>query len=190
VNTNQCPQPLTVKQSVIVIETAVPGMRYTDKTAVTNFPEPLKARPIGNSVLWTPSFNLDFPTSYTPNFKGLNPQLYTIQLKTEKGCITVDTQMVKIRKKIEIYVPQSFTPNGDGLNEYLRPILMGFSSVNYFRVYNRWGKLLYQMQSDVPGWDGRLNGVRQDMQTVVWMIEAIDVDGNTHQRKGTSILLR
>jgi gliding motility-associated-like protein len=116
--------------------------------------------------------------------------LYTIELKTDIGCITEDTQLVKIRKRIEIYVPTAFTPDGNGTNDFLRPVLMGFSSVTYFRVYNRWGKLLYQMQSDVPGWDGRINGVKQDMQTVVWMIEAIDVDGNTHQRKGTSVLLR
>jgi gliding motility-associated-like protein len=155
-----------------------------------NFSEQLQARQIGNSVLWTPSTSLDNPGSYTPKFKGLNEQLYTIQLKTATGCVTVDTQLVRILKKIEIYVPTSFTPDGNGLNDYLRPVLMGFRSVNYFRVYNRWGKLLYQMQSDLPGWDGRINGVVQEMQTVVWMVEAVDVDGVTHQRKGTSILLR
>jgi hypothetical protein len=46
------------------------------------------------------------------------------------------------------------------------------------------------MQSDLPGWDGRINGVVQEMQTVVWMVEAVDVDGVTHRRQGTSILIR
>ena len=67
---------------------------------------------------------------------------------------------------------------------------MSFKSVNYFRVFNRWGKLLFQMQNDLPGWDGRVNGQRQEMQTVVWMIEAIDVDGVMHKKQGTSILMR
>ena len=190
VNTIQCPQPLTVKQFDVVIDAAVPGIRYPEKVAVMNFPEPLQARQIGTSVLWIPSLNLDFATSYNPKFRGLYAQLYTIKLKTTVGCITVDTQMVKTRKKIEIYVPISFTPDGNGINDYLRPVLMGFNSVAYFRVYNRWGKLLYQMQSDRPGWDGRINGQRADMQTVVWMIEAVDVDGYTHKKQGTSILLR
>ena len=190
VNTNQCPQPLTVMEIDVVIESPQQGIRYPDKVAVMNFSEPLQARSIGNAVLWMPSTNLDFPSSYTPNFKGLYPQLYSIQLKTDIGCITTDTQYVKTRKKIEIYVPNSFTPDGNGLNEYLRPYLMGFNTVTFFRVYNRWGKLLYQMQSDTPGWDGRINGQKQDMQTVVWMIEAIDVDGVTHKRQGTSILIR
>jgi gliding motility-associated-like protein len=190
VNSNLCPQTITEKQQVLIIDGPAIAARYADKTAVMNFSEQLQARQIGNSVLWTPSTSLDNPGSYTPKFKGLNEQLYTIQLKTATGCVTVDTQLVRILKKIEIYVPTSFTPDGNGLNDYLRPVLMGFRSVNYFRVYNRWGKLLYQMQSDLPGWDGRINGVVQEMQTVVWMVEAVDVDGVTHQRKGTSILLR
>ena len=106
------------------------------------------------------------------------------------GCVTVDTQIVKTLKKILISVPASFTPNNDGKNDLLRPLLFGFEKVNYFRVFNRWGKLLYQMQSDRPGWDGKLNGATQETQTVVWMIEAIDVDGTLHRQKGTTVLIR
>ncbi len=141
-------------------------------------------------MLWQPSISLDFTNSYTPNFKGELPRLYTIKLTTDKGCITIDTQYVKTHKKIEIYVPTTFTPDDNGLNDYLRPLLMGFRTVNYFRVYNRWGKLLYQMKSDRPGWDGRINGVLQDTQAVVWMIEAVDVDGVVHRKQGTTVLLR
>ena len=190
VNTNQCLQTFTSKQIEVVIDAPAKGITYPEKDAVINFPEPLQARFIGSSVLWTPATNLDFRYSYNPKFTGIVPQLYTIQLKTLTGCVTVDTQMVKTHKKIEIYVPASFTPDNNGINDYLRPILMGFTSVNYFRVYNRWGKLLYQMQSDKPGWDGTINGARQQMQAVVWMIEATDVDGKIHKRQGTSILLR
>lgn len=190
VSTVQCPQTINVKQVNLVIDAPAKGISYPDVTAVMNFPEQLRARPIGNSVAWTPAVNLDFPTSYYPKFSGLVPQRYYVQLKTPSGCVTVDTQMVLIRKKIEIYVPTTFTPDGNGLNDYLRPVLMGFVKVNYFRVYSRWGKLLFQMQSDRPGWDGKVNGVRQDLQTVVWAIEAVDVDGVTHQRQGTTVLFR
>ncbi|HNK30530.1 MAG TPA: gliding motility-associated C-terminal domain-containing protein, partial [Ferruginibacter sp.] len=129
--------------------------------------------------------------SYTPSFRGIHSQLYTIQLTTPSGCVTVDTQFVRTKKKIEIYVPNVFTPDRNGLNDYLRPTLFGFDHVNYFRVYNRWGKLLFQMNSDRPGWDGRINGnITTETQTVVWMIEAVDVDGVTHRKQGTTVLLR
>ena len=67
---------------------------------------------------------------------------------------------------------------------------MGIEKVNYFRIYDRWGKLLFEMQSDRPGWNGKTNNIPQEMQTVVWMIEAIDVDGNMHHRQGTTVLIR
>ena len=190
VNSNQCPLASDTKQLDVIIEAPVPGIAYPEKDAVFNFPEPLQARQIGRSVVWSPATSLDNRFSYTPYFKGLSQQLYTIQLKTLSGCITVDTQLVKTHKKIEIYVPTAFTPgNIDGYNDYLRPVLMGFVKVNYFRVYNRWGKLLFQMQSDQPGWNGRVNGQKAELQTVIWMIEAVDVDGKIHKRQGTAVLL-
>ncbi len=189
VNTNLCPQTLSVKQVQIVIDAPAIGIRYPEKDAVFNYDERLQARQIGSSVIWSPAISLSNRYSYSPYFRGINPQLYTIALKTLAGCVTVDTQFVKTYKKIEIYVPNAFTPGSNGLNDYLRPHLMGFVKVNYFRVYNRWGKLLFQMQSDKPGWDGRVKGQLYELQTVVWMIEAVDVDGKTHQRQGTTIIL-
>ncbi len=191
VNNNQCPQTITVKSLTVNIDAPAAGINYPVKEAIMNFSERLTARPIGNNVIWYPPTSLDNRFSYAPNFRGLNPQLYTIQLKTVTGCITVDTQFVNTRKKIEIYVPTGFSPSTSaGENDFLRPTLMGFSKVNYFRVYNRWGKLLFQMKSDRPGWDGKVNGVVQEMQTLVWMIEAEDIDGKLHKRQGTTILIR
>jgi len=190
VNSAQCPSPSDTKQLDIVVDAPPPGISYPAKDAVILFPEPLQARNIGASALWIPAVSLDNRNSYTPFFDGKDPQLYTVQLKTISGCITTDTQYVKTHKKIEIYVPTAFTPGTNGLNNYLRPLLMGFDKVNYFRIYNRWGKLLFEMKSDRPGWDGRSGGNPQEMQTVVWMIEAVDVDGVTHHRSGTTILMR
>ena len=75
------------------------------------------------------------------------------------------------------------------MNPLLRPLTMGIVNVNYFRIYDRWGKLLFEMHSDRPGWNGKLNNQAQELQTVVWMIEAVDVDGNIHHRQGTTVLL-
>jgi gliding motility-associated-like protein len=187
----KCPQTLSVKKQDIVVDAPMPGIRYADVEAVMNFPEQLKSRPLTtSSVLWTPSINLNYPNSYKPSFKGLNPQLYYVQFKTRTGCLTVDTQYVRIKKQIEVYVPTAFTPNGNGVNEYLYPTLMGFQKLNYFRIYDRWGKMLFQSQSEQPGWDGRVNGEKVSIQTVIWMVEAVDVDGVTHKKQGTTVLLR
>jgi gliding motility-associated-like protein len=189
-SSNTCPVPVQTKEIKINIDTVVAGISYPVKDAVFNFPEQLQARNIGSTVLWSPSVNLDNPSSYSPVFKGLNTQLYTIKMKTSRGCITVDTQLVKTYKRIAIYMPSVFTPNTDGVNDRLHPLLIGFKKVNYFRIYNRGGKILYNVSTDLPGWDGRINGEPAVTQTVVWMLEAVDVDGKVHQRQGTTVVIK
>ncbi|MFN8251845.1 MAG: PKD domain-containing protein [Ferruginibacter sp.] len=186
----QCPAILNSISKTITIERTIPGITYPVKDAAFNFNEQLQARNIGSSVVWSPATSLDNRFSYQPVFRGLTEQLYTIQLKTAAGCITVDTQLVKTHKKINIYVPSAFTPGNDNKNEYLKPALVGFVKLNYFRIYDRWGKLLFSSSSEFPGWDGKINGITADMQTVVWMIEAVDVDGAVHKQQGTTVLIR
>ncbi len=190
VSTAQCPNTVDTKTININVDAPARGITYPVVNAVTNFPEKLSSRNFGYAVLWTPAINLDNRTSSTPYFRSFTDQLYTIELRTFSGCVTVDTQFVKVNKKINIYVPTAFTPDNDGKNDVLRPYLMGFRKVNYFRVYDRWGKLVFQMQSDLPGWDGKVKNVPQEMQSLVWMIEAEDVDGVVHHEQGTTVLIR
>ena len=179
----------TEKQNIVIDEPR-PGISYPIKYAIIDLPLDLKARQFGDSILWSPGTWLNTPTSFTPVFNGSSEQLYTIEIKTNSGCVTVDTQLVKTVKKAEIYVPTAFTPNKDGLNDYLHPILMGIKEVRYFRIFNRWGNLLFESKTDQPGWDGRLNGVPQAAQVVVWVVEGLGVDNNIYRRTGTTMLVR
>ena len=184
-----CLAPVLTREILFVVDTAAPGITYPLVDIAYNFPIQLRARSFNNGVLWTPGLFLDDRTSATPYFKSLTGILYTIELKNPLGCITVDTQLVKTHKEIAIYVPAAFTPNADGVNDYLRPLLLGFEKVKYFRVYNRSGELLFVTTSDFPGWNGRTKQQVQETQTVVWILEAIDIDGKTHFRTGSSLLI-
>jgi gliding motility-associated-like protein len=179
----------TEKQNV-VIDVPRPGITYPVEYAIIDLPVNLEARQFGSTVLWSPGKYLDNPSSFTPAFKGSTDQLYTIELKTASGCVTVDTQLVKTVSHADIYVPTAFTPNGDGLNEFLRPTLMGIKELKYFRIYNRWGQLLFDTRVDGRGWDGTYHGANLPTQVVVWIAEAIGVDGRILSKKGTSTLVR
>ncbi|MCY7310980.1 MAG: gliding motility-associated C-terminal domain-containing protein, partial [Chitinophagaceae bacterium] len=112
------------------------------------------------------------------------------EIKTITGCITTDRQIVKIIPFVEIYVPTAFTPNNDGLNDFLRPALLGIKELRYFRVFNRWGQLVFETKSELPGWDGNLKGLLQGTQALVWMAEGTGVDNKVYRRKGTTTLIR
>lgn len=190
VNTAQCPSPASTVTQTVKIDKPEPGVNYPVQYALVDLPLPLAARNLGDEVLWSPDTGLDDRTSYTPVFKGASEQLYTIVIETNSGCVTVDTQLVKTVKNVEVYVPTAFTPDNDGKNDYLRPLLQGVKEVRFFRVFNRWGQLLFETRTDKPGWDGTFKGAAQQTQTVVWMLEVTGIDGKTYVRKGTTVLLR
>jgi gliding motility-associated-like protein len=180
----------TTKREAIIVDVAKPGITYPVEYALINVPLSLQARQIGENVLWRPPVSLNTPTSFTPDFKGPREQLYTIDIRTNAGCLTVDTQLVKTIEKVEIFLPTAFTPNRDGRNDYLRPILIGVRDLRFFRVFNRWGQILFETKKPLPGWDGMFKGLEQQTQTVVWMVEGVGVDGAVHSRKGTTVLVR
>jgi len=179
----------TEKQDVL-IDLARPGINYPVQYAVIDLPVSLEARQFGSTILWSPGFNLDNPASYTPVFKGSSDQLYTIEIKTNSGCVTVDTQLVKTISHVDMFVPTAFTPNNDALNDFLRPTLMGIKELRFFRIYNRWGQLLFETKTERPGWNGNYKGATLPTQVVVWIAEGIGVDGRVYTKKGTSTLVR
>jgi gliding motility-associated-like protein len=181
---------ITTEKKTITIDDPRQGINYPVQYAVVDLPLDLKARQFGDNVLWSPGTWLNTQKSYTPIFDGLTEQLYTIEIKTNSGCVTVDTQLVKTVKQVEVYVPTAFTPNGDGLNDFLRPIVMGIKEVRRFSIFNRWGQLIFDTKTDRPGWDGMLQGSPMSSQAVVWMFEGIGVDNKMYMRKGTSVLIR
>ncbi len=190
VSSEQCPLPVQTISKSIDVQSPAAARRYTAAFAIRNAPLTLEARNIGIKALWEPAFQLSDPLVYNPVFKGNLDKEYTITLLTNGGCVTVDTVLVQIVDHAEIYVPTGFTPNGDGLNDNLRPVLMGIKELRYFRIFNRWGQVVYESRSDKTGWDGLIKGNPQSTQTFTWMAEGIGLDGTTVTRKGYSLLIR
>lgn len=190
VYTDQCPHPVSTLKRFAFVDAPKTPLRYPDQIAVSNFPLQLEARDIGDNILWKPAVNLDNPISFTPVFRGNSDQLYTIEIRTNSGCLTVDTQLVKVHPRVEIYVPNSFTPNNDGLNDILKPYTIGIKTLSYFRIFNRWGQLMFETHQLNTGWDGRFKGNKSEMQAVVWEVEGVGVDGLVYRRKGSSVIIR
>jgi gliding motility-associated-like protein len=90
----------------------------------------------------------------------------------------------------DIFVPTGFTPNGDGLNDFLVPIPAGISEFEYFRVYNRYGQLVFSTTEVGKGWDGKIAGKDQGSDTFAWYVKGRDYTGKAIFKKGTSTLIR
>jgi gliding motility-associated-like protein len=148
----------------------------------------------GDSILLQNSVNSPTVT-YTWNNgkKGFSqwinkPGLYSLS-GMDRGCYAETSINIGELSCPEIYVPTGFTPDGDGRNDIIRPICAGIDLV-YFRVYNRYGQMIFETREDGKGWNGKLNGIQQSMATYVFVVEGRDKSGRQHIRKGTFVLIR
>ncbi len=190
VSTSQCPFPKSIQKRYVKVDAPTPGVTNPVSYAVVDLPLTLQARPVGDLVTWSPPTFLDNQNSYKPEFIGNKETIYTIELKTISGCITIDTQVVKINKSITIFVPNAFTPNSDGRNDFLKPFMIGIKELNYFRIFNRWGEMIFETQDSNRGWDGKFKGIPMQTHTLVWMLEALGADNKIYKAKGSTVLLR
>jgi len=62
--------------------------------------------------------------------------------------------------------------------------------LQYFRIYNRWGQLVFSTSQTGKGWDGIFNGTPQPPGTYVFEAVGTDQLGNRVYKKGTIVLIR
>jgi gliding motility-associated-like protein len=182
--------PKSVQDSVqIRVLNVVAEAGPADTSVVVNQPLQLTASG-GEFYIWTPSTGLSNPDVSNPVALLSNSQQYVVTV-SQGGCFDTDTINVTVYKvEPGLYVPNAFTPNNDGVNDVFRPIPIGMKKISYFRVYDRWGRLMFSSAQTGKGWDGTLEGKPQDPAVYVWMIEGIDYLNNKITKKGSVVLIR
>ena len=191
-DTRGCPKPGRDTVLVTVLPRIIP---YTGNDTMVVVGQPLQLNAQGgDSYLWIPATGLSNPAIqnpigiYGPETDSLR---YTVRVYNVAGCY--DSASVKVtvfKTQPTVFVPTAFTPNGDGLNDVIRPIAVGISRINYFRIYNRWGQMVFNTTVNGHGWDGRIGGTPQASNVYVWMVSAVDYLGRPVFLKGTATLIR
>jgi len=142
---------------------------------------------------WNPSVGLSDPTIPNPVVTvgaiGQDIQ-YQVITSTIAGCRGEGYVKVRVYTGPDIYVPTGFSPNNDGKNDKFTPFPVGMKSYNYFRVFNRWGQMVFSTTKLNDGWDGRFGGTEQASGVYVWMIEGLTKDNRIISKKGTVMLIR
>ena len=148
------------------------------------------------------SWNWSFGNGNTSNSQYPPVQYYVTPLATtyvtaqliivnNLGCEDTATQKILLPRNCYIAVPNAFTPNNDGLNDYLYPLNAYKANDLIFRVYNRFGQLLFETRDWTQKWDGTFKGQGADPGTYVWILQYTNRDtGKRVEQKGTAILIR
>ncbi|MBS1934721.1 MAG: gliding motility-associated C-terminal domain-containing protein, partial [Bacteroidetes bacterium] len=186
----------SVATLILRVNPASIGQRYDTVVTSPNTPTQLQARSIGNNSAydWEPPTGLSFSNIYNPVFNYDQNEDYIITISTGTGCIVHYTLTVLVNSSSNItsavYVPLAWSPNGDGNNDKLTPLTVNIKTLNYFRVFNRWGQLMFETSTIGAGWDGMYNGKPQVADAYTWTLEAVGNDGKTYKQSGTALLLR
>ena len=105
--------------------------------------------------------------SAQPTLSVDGPGVFSVVVANELGCTTERTvTVIDFCSEPLLFIPTAFTPDGDGLNEVLR--VEGRNLVQLdFKVYNRWGSLVWEADSIGDYWHGqapdRTHYVQDDM---------------------------
>ncbi len=187
-----CPKP--VRDTVIVkVLPKVNAFAGNDTAVVVGQPLHLQATG-GINYLWSPpvalsNVNIDDPIAlYDGSIDSIR---YQVMVSDEQNCLDSAYLTVKIFKtNPQIFVPTAFTPNGDGKNDLFRPIGVGIKNIEYFRVYNRWGQMVFSTTVNGRGWDGKIGGKIQSTNTFVWIVKGIDYLDKPFFKKGSVTLIK
>lgn len=171
------------------VQPPVPAFAGNDTTAVRGVPHQMFATG-GDEYLWTPAGPLSNASAQNPLATLNTDQKFVVRVTDFAGCIGYDTVFIKVYAGPAYYIPNAFTPNGDGLNDVFRPIPAGIARTQYFRIFNRFGEVIFETNQFMKGWDGTYKGKKQPIGAYVWVIKGIDRNGQKVEMKGTVMLVQ
>jgi gliding motility-associated-like protein len=175
----------------VVVQPVIKAFAGNDTIAVKGVPHRLHGTG-GVNYTWTSPSAVNITSPFNQNaFVTLsNDANFYVKVSDAVGCTGYDSIFVKVYEGPTYYVPNAFTPNGDGVNDIFRAIPVGMANTTYFRVYNRYGNLMFETTQWLKGWDGTFSGKPQPNGVYVWTVIGTDRDYKKVEMKGTVNLIR
>lgn len=117
---------------------------------------------------------------------------YVVNATNDFGCVTSDTIVINVSAQSLINTPNAFAPTGnkDAANGTFKADKRGIATLNSFKIYNRWGNLVFETTDINEGWDGTYNGMDQPMGTYIYIIDAKTSDGKKFSKTSNVTLIR
>jgi gliding motility-associated-like protein len=123
--------------------------------------------------------------------------IYRFTAVSPAGCVVDTSLTVQVDKPRRASAPTAFTPNSDGTNDafFIQAEAERVSQVQSFRVYDRWGELVFESINSQPndpqaGWDGTFKGKPMQGGVFAWYAEVEFIDGHVEVLRGEVTLLR
>ena len=146
-----------------------------------------------NATIWDWNFD-DGETSNVQNpghsFDFADKYKVRLIASNEGGCSDTISSSLSIAPYDFVKLPSAFSPNGDGQNDVFKILRAGKLEITEFKIFNRWGNIVFETTNKEEGWDGKRKGKDQNTGTYIYLVKGTDGDGETIEIKGNFTLLR
>ena len=119
--------------------------------------------------------------------------IYQASVSNEYGCLASDTIHVQLRLDCiegDFFIPNAFSPNGDGTNEEFHITAYTSANLEYLRIYDRWGELMFETNDFNQRWDGTFRGKKLNPGVYVYYMRVKCPDEESYERFGNVTLIR
>lgn len=190
----------TDTDSVAIREIIIPEISVGTEEATVKLGDSLQLQAISNiteqTVLWSPSENIACPSCLLTAARPVNDTEYEVTVVSTDRCETKARIKVTVDKIRSFVISNVFTPNNDGVNDFITYYAGNdVKKVLSFRIYDRWGNLVWTSSSDSHGiseidWDGNFRGQKVMTGIYTWICDVEYIDAVIRQYKGSLTILR
>ncbi len=144
------------------------------------------------SYQWLANDSFSCASCKSTSFYPTQSQTVFVKGTSPAGCEVMDSMHVEVVNcdPEMIFVANTFTPNGDGINDrfYLRSIAL--SDLNYLRVFDEWGRVVFETKNINEGWDGESKGAPAASAVYTYVMAGTCQNGYDVTKSGNIALMR
>jgi gliding motility-associated-like protein len=139
---------------------------------------------------WSPTNFIDNPLTPNPTSSPFYDISYSLKVTNLFGCIATDTVIIKVGCN-DINLPNAFTPEDHSSNnDFFGLINKNIVKLNYFRVFDRWGKEVFSTTDISKQWNGQFGGIDCPYGVYAWTVDGFCSSGKRISKSGNVTLLR
>lgn len=145
-----------------------------------------------NTYQWTPVHQVACATCANTDASPTYDTKYTVTVVDENGCSATGTTLVTVNSVTDIFIPNAFSPNNDGNNDVFQ-LYGDVNTIQYldFKVFNRWGEVVFSSSEHNFQWDGTYKGQPVDRGAYIYTMNAVFINGYSRSDyKGSVTIIR
>jgi gliding motility-associated-like protein len=144
-----------------------------------------------DDITWQPSDYLSCLNCESTTAQPLEDITYYFIGTDNLGCFSiVDSVNIKVDEKYSVDVASSFTPNGDGINDKIFVMGWGIQELDYFKIYDINGRIVFQTSDISEGWDGNSKLGLQTEGMYLYEVSVVSLNNKTRRKQGYIYLIR